>query len=199
MLLSQTPEVIILQSISNREPRSSGGISQMYARHACAIARLSASNEIAREVDELIGKLRSKFPSFDEFQAEFRNLAASEKLTRQKSLVRYILHKISDAETGLPLNNSKMTIEHLASQAGKGHTLDDDVVAEIKNLAWVSEEIQAKLGTKKIDVKTKIIKSEGQWVDLSLEQHKGDWDASAIRKRTDYLAKLAYKKIWNIA
>ena len=170
----------------------------MYARHASEIARLSTSREIAIEIDELITKLKSKFPSRDEFIAEFRNLAASEKLTREKPLVRYVLQRISQYEAGTVHDGARMTIEHLASQGGRGHSLKDEVVAEIGNLAWVSEEVQKKLGTKKIGSKVEILRSAHCWVDATLDRHKGEWDKKAIRARTDHLAELAYDEVWRI-
>jgi hypothetical protein len=179
--------------------RSSGGISQMFARHASAIAGLSSRQGIAKEIDELIAKLKLKRPSKDEFVAEFRTLAASEKLTRQKSLVQYALNKLAEHQTHNAYDRARMTIEHLASQSGKGNTLSDDVLAEIGNLAWVSQGLQEKLGTKKIDQKIRILRQQGDWVDDTLENFKGTWDKKAIRARTDHLASVAYDKVWLIA
>ena len=178
--------------------RSSGGISQMYARHASEIANLSSSQDITNEIGQLIGKLKLKVPSYDEFVAEFRGLGASEKLTRQKPLVQYVLHKLSESRVGKAYEKERMTIEHLASQSGKGHMMEEEIVAEIGNLAWVSHKTQEKLGTKKIEMKIRILKREGDWVDEALKNHKGEWDKKAIRARTDNLASLAYKKVWRI-
>jgi len=178
--------------------RSSGGISQMFARHACAIAGLSSPQEIAREIDGLITKLNSKLPSRDEFIAEFRSLVASEKHTREKALVQYVLHKLSENQTGTAFDKARMTIEHLASQSGRGHAMKEEAVAEIGNLAWVSQDAQEDLGTKKIDAKIKILIKRGFWVDDSLQNHSGDWDKKAIRSRTDHLAALAYDQAWRI-
>jgi uncharacterized protein with ParB-like and HNH nuclease domain len=179
--------------------RSSGGISQMYARHGSEIASLSAAQEIAKKVDELTTKLKAKFPSRDEFIAGFRDLAASEKLTREKSLVRYVLHKMAEHQSGQAYDRARMSIEHLASQSGKGHTLNEETVAEIGNLAWVTDSAQAHLGTKNIHAKIKILQKEGYWLDQSLATHTGDWDKKAIRLRTDHLAGLAYDQVWRIA
>ncbi len=178
--------------------RSSGGISQMYASHARAIAMRSSSQEIADEIDNLVKKLIERRPSRDEFIGEFVKLGASEKISRQKQLVQYILHKIANTEQGNALDKSRMTIEHLASQSGQGHTLDSDTVAKIGNLAWVTDEAQKKLGTKKIDRKVAILGECGLWIDDFLQNHVGEWNKRAIIGRSRAMAELAYDNVWTI-
>jgi hypothetical protein len=140
--------------------------------------------------------LRAKRPTKDEFAAEFRNIKASEKLSRRKELVRYMLQKWSESACRNPIDESRMTIEHLASQGRRGHALSDDVVAEIGNLAWVSLDVQKRLGTKAFESKRSVLIKNHCWVDEALSKHDGEWNKKAIRDRTDHLAKDAFEKVW---
>lgn len=178
--------------------RSSGGVSQMYSRHALAIAGSSDAQEIAEEIDELIDKLRDRRPSEDEFVAEFKALASSEKLARNKRLVQYVLHRMATHYDGKLQDPSKMTIEHLAPQAGKASQLSDEEIASIGNLAWVTEADQARLGTKKVTSKVEVLKQRGYWVDSYLAAQRGSWRSLQIADRANHLAQLAWTEVWSI-
>ena len=71
----------------------------MYALHARQLDAAKSQNEKLAEINKLIAKLRMKLPPFDEFQANFREILASEKFTKRKPLVTYILGRMS-AELG---------------------------------------------------------------------------------------------------
>jgi hypothetical protein len=178
--------------------RSSGGISQMYSRHALAIAENSNSQNIALEIDELIEKLKTKRPAEGEFITEFKELRASERIPRNKRLVQYVLNRLSSHFDGKLLDPSKMTIEHLASQSGKGNNLSDDDRASIGNLTWATEQTQIELETKKIEAKVAILDAEGYWVDECLAEHLGQWNKDSISSRGELLAKLGWNEIWTL-
>jgi hypothetical protein len=92
-----------------------------------------------------------------------------------------------------------MTIEHLANQSqSKGSALTDEQIAEIGNLLLVDEPLNAKLGTKPVPDKLKLLKTApAVWADDILWKQK-TWGPNEIRKRTDHLAKLAFEKVWRI-
>ncbi len=177
--------------------RSSGGISQMYSRHALAISGETEPQKISDEINQLIAKLRDKRPAEEEFVSQFKELRASEKLPRNKRLVQYILAKLAAHGGGKTLDPAKMTIEHLAAQSGKGNTLSEEVRASVGNLTWVTEPDQSKLGTKRIDDKIDLLKRQGYWIDESLLKHQGPWSDEEIDSRADKLARLAWNKVWS--
>jgi uncharacterized protein with ParB-like and HNH nuclease domain len=177
--------------------RSSGGISSMYAYHARQMRAAASQADRIGEIDALIEKLLAKIPPYEEFEINFSSIGASEKFTKRKALVTYILGRMNQVIGGLTLDMSKMTIEHLANQ-GKASALTDVQLAEIGNLILVNESLNGKLGEKVFSEKIKLLKnSSGVWLDENLKTQKSLGEKE-IRNRSNFLAKLAFEKVWKI-
>lgn len=179
--------------------RSSGGISAMYALHARDLEKANTDEGRIEEIDALIRKLRDKRPTFDEFLPNVRELRASETVTSRKRLVQYVLGKMASHHVeGVAIDPTLMTIEHLAAQSQPPGGLAPDVVSQIGNLAWVSDKLQAKLGTKPVEKKCDLLRENGLWVDDILRVECKQWNEHAIRKRTEHLASIAYNHVWKL-
>lgn len=179
--------------------RSSGGISFMYALHARDLRKARTSTEKNQVITDLITKLRSRVPTYQEFEVDFRTLLCSEKFTKRKALVQYTLRRITQAfSKDVSIEWDGMTLEHLACQsAADGKTFTDDQVAEIGNLVLVSAELNAKLGKKTVPEKIRILRASKVWVDDFLLAQK-HWTPAEVRARTDHLAKVAFEQVWRI-
>jgi len=178
--------------------RSSGGISFMYAYHARELQRAKTAESRKAAIQGLVTKLREKLPPYEEFQANFRLLQCSEKFTKRKELVRYILSRFLKVDhISVSPNWEGMTIEHIANQGQTlGSGLSDAEAAEIGNLLLVSEELNTKLGSKSFAAKMKLLERQGM-VDKTMSEYD-EWSAEAIRERTDHMAKRAFRSIWKI-
>lgn len=180
--------------------RSSGGISFMYAKSARELMnskRIEAKNEA---IKDLKYKLRNKIPVYQEFEANFAEILVSEKFTKQRKLGKYILGKMTSYySSGIPLDMSRMTIEHLSpqSRSSKSNLADEDV-ASLGNLILVDETTNSKLSNKSFQAKMRIIKQSNVWVDDFLKKQKSIWGKKQIEQRTKHLAKLAYEKVWKL-
>lgn len=177
--------------------RSSGGISFMYALHARQLDSAKSQSAKVKEIGALITKLRAKLPPYDEFEANFREILASEKYTKRKSLVTYVLRRMSRELGNLNLDRASATLEHLANQSGGKGTLSDEEVAEIGNIVVVDEKLNQKLGKKSFPQKLALLKNSPVWLDDFLRKQK-TWDAKKIRERSNALAKLAFDKVWQV-
>lgn len=179
--------------------RSSGGISFMYALHARQLQSANTKAEKISEIDALIGKLRDKLPPYQQFESNFRGILASEKFTKKKNLVKYILGRMSREVGKLDLAFDRMTIEHIAHQSQqKGSSFTEEQVAEIGNLLLVDERLNEQLGTKQFIEKKGILeKANSVWKDDYLTKQTA-WTAASIRNRSDFLAKIAFDKVWKI-
>ena len=180
--------------------RSSGGISFMYALHARELRRASKTQQKVAAIDALIVKLRDKLPSYQEFEADFRGILASEKFTKRKALVQYIFGRMTaEYLGGVALEPERMTIEHIADQSQTpGSGLSDLEVAEIGNLLLVTEGLNnAKLKDRPFAQKLEILGATPVWMDDYLRKQT-NWTATQIRERTDFLAKLAYAEVWKL-
>jgi uncharacterized protein with ParB-like and HNH nuclease domain len=175
--------------------RSSGGISFMYALHARELRNAKTLENRIKVIDELLKKLKTKRPEYQEFEANFRTLLCSEKFTKRKPLVQYVLNRFAQKFGGVTTEAKGMTVEHLANQNGSGYK--DEEVAEIGNLIWVSEKLNGELGNKPFAEKLRILQESSVWVDSFLKK-QSRWTPTEIRKRSDFLAKTAYDKVWNL-
>jgi len=177
--------------------RSSGGISFMYALHARQLDAAKSQTAKVKEINALIAKLRAKLPPYEEFEANFREILASERYTKRKTLVSYILLRMSRNLGHLDLEKSSATLEHLANQGGAKRSLSDEEVAEIGNIVIVDEKLNDKLGKKNFAQKLAILKASSVWLDDFLKKQTS-WDAKKIRERSNALAKLAFEHVWRL-
>ncbi len=174
--------------------RSSGGISFMYALHARELRNATSLPGRVRVIDDLIAKLKSKLPDYQEFEANFRELLCSEKFTKRKPIVQYTLNRLSQCFLATRLDSKAMTIEHLANQSGSG--FKDEEVAAVGNLVWVSEQMNNKLANKSFVEKMRLLSKNTVWLDDYLKKPHAQWTPNEIHQRTNFLAKIAYSKVW---
>jgi len=90
--------------------RSSGGISFMYALHARELRNAATLPDRVGVIEELIGKLKAKLPEYQEFEANFRELLCSEKFTKRKPVVQYVLNRLTQNFLGVRLDAKAMTV-----------------------------------------------------------------------------------------
>jgi uncharacterized protein with ParB-like and HNH nuclease domain len=182
--------------------RSSGGISLMYAMHSRQLSAGPTLNAKLNTINELIKKLREKKPSFKEFEANFMEKLYSRKYPKDKRLVQYILGRIYryHDKSGVPIDYSQMTIEHLAPENAditSGKQIPDLAIAQIGNLILVDNELNKKLSNKAFTEKKPILEQSSVWLDRHIKKAT-EWGKKEIEKRTSYLAKIAYEKVWHL-
>jgi hypothetical protein len=178
--------------------RSSGGISFMYA---LAARELHQSKDVEAKVKGLQefqkNKLASKLPEYVEFEPGFVALKYSSQMTKQKSLVKYILTKLYQGNSsGLSIDPEQMTIEHIAPEnPAKNSGVSPEQVASIGNLILVNKALNNQLANKTFTEKVAILKNAHVWVDPIVMNAK-NWGPSEMAARAKLLADDAYKNIW---
>ena len=177
--------------------RSSGGTSMMYASHARGLFRAPTRHAKQKQLSDLKAKLRDRMPTLDEVRLGFNELRFSKNFTKQKKLVRYLLEEFDTTlAPGRPADYSRMTIEHLAPQSGRG--LGGDHVASIGNLMLVPATINNnELTNKSFEAKKAILKKRNVPLD-PIVSGAATWGAVQIRQRTKWMADQAHGKIWAI-
>ena len=179
--------------------RSSGGISEMYAslgRRLFESPDLETALDVIRELKE---KLRKRVPVLDEVRALFPRILYTDEITKQRSLVKYILVGFDRAaKTGVTTDYDSMTIEHLVPQRYIG-TADftQANVGQLGNLILVSADMNSRLGDKPFKHKKPILEAAHFPLpgDIALA---GDWTADRIARRTRAMADKAYNTVWKI-
>lgn len=178
--------------------RSSGGISGMYSAFARRLFESSDSNAAAKEIKNLVGKLRERVPPYDEFLASFRQIAYTNSNSKQKNLVRYILRRFAQAEEyKFSVDFDELTIEHIAPQVLIGNGWEASVVGQLGNLMYLDPATNVKIGTKVFDAKLEVLRDGGHSVPHDVRSASA-WTAKTVQARTDRLARKAYQDIWKI-
>lgn len=179
--------------------RSSGGISAMYSSFARKLFEAKNSQEAATEISNLVEKLRTRRPTWDEFKVAFRAVAYTNTNSKQRNFVRYILRKISEHNaykyTG---SYEELTIEHIQPQSlFDDGDWDEWSVGQIGNLMFLDEKVNGKLGVKAPKDKIAYLLEQGYMVPDELKGIE-EWTYEMSLERTDKLAELSYKTIWSI-
>jgi len=179
--------------------RSSGGISGMYARLGRSVFEAKDMASAVRVITELKKMLRKRVPSLEEFKALFAEILYTDRITKARGLVKYILtafHK--ETEKVRTVDYDTMTIEHLVPQSRIGQDgFTEQIVGQIGNLILVSGFANNKLGDKSFAEKKKILKDAGFTLPAEIAA-AGEWGAEQIVQRTDSMAAEAYNKHWKI-
>lgn len=179
--------------------RSSGGISGMYARLGRSVFEAQDMHSAVRVISELKNMLRKRVPSLDQFKALFVEMLYTDRLTKARGLVKYILvafHKAT--EKAQTIDYSTMTIEHLVPQSKIGHDgFTEQTIGQIGNLILVSSSVNDKLGNKSFADKKQILIDAGFPLPADMAE-PGDWGIKQIMRRTDAMATEAYGKYWKI-
>lgn len=180
--------------------RSSGGISSMYSSAARRFSAAKDENERLELLKEFISKLIERVPSEQEFVVNFEQILYSDKYTKQRRAVKYILNKFFEADTpGHVADFSQMTIEHILPQSSE-EDLDIDeekVIAKVGNLILVPQALNSKLGEKEFLKKRGLLQKAGATLDKWILQ-ADEWGPDQINERTQQMAQRAFRSIWKI-
>jgi uncharacterized protein with ParB-like and HNH nuclease domain len=179
--------------------RSSGGISGMYARLGRSVFEALEMNSAVKVTSELKTMLRKRVPSLEEFKALFSEILYTDRITKARGLVKYILtafHK--ETEKTQTVDYSAMTIEHLVPQSRIGKDgFTEQVVGQLGNLILVSAPANDKLANKPFVDKKKIL-ADARF-PLPADIAAADvWGIDQILSRTEAMAAEAYGKHWKI-
>ena len=179
--------------------RSSGGISQMYASTARRLSEAGDSQSKNDIINEFRGKLRDKIPSPSEFNVNFQQIIFTKSSTKQKKLVQYVLSELHrDNHTGIPVDYSQMTIEHIYPENPKEfQKLDDSIIGQLGNLILIDQNLNDRLANKTFQEKKQVMLDNGIHLDSTLAEAT-EWNKEHIQQRTLELSNHAYENTWKI-
>lgn len=179
--------------------RSSGGISQMYASAARRLVNVAKKEDKLKVLTELYNKIRDKIPSFQEFEANFKEIYFTSNYTKQNKLVRYILSRIdAHHNSARVIDYDAMTVEHLAPQSSVSVSGPNELqIGQLGNLILVPANLNNKLGNKPFKEKKESLANAGVFLD-NIITGASSWDSQQIMRRTKWLASIAYKTTWKL-
>lgn len=179
---------------------SSGGISKMYAALAREVSSSASSDEVAAVVVRLKEKLAARVPSFDEFSVSFSSIEFSNKNTKRKSLVRYILSKflVNEIPDKAMVDFRLLSIEHLAPQSSSvSRAGESSSVLGLGNLFLIPEGLNNKLSTKSFKQKLSIAYDERFPFPAEVSECES-WNKEEIVSNLRFRTRQAYETLWKL-
>ena len=171
----------------------------MYSAFARRLYASKSPQTASLEIDGLIGKLRDRTPSFDEFLIGFREIGFTNVNSKQKSLVRYILRNFSVHHAyKTPVDFDDLTIEHISPQSNIGKdSWNDRNIGQLGNLIFIDQKMNQLLDKKPFKEKKKLLESEGY--DMSQFMRDSiQWTPAEVSEHTEQMAKVGYDEIWKV-
>lgn len=173
----------------------------MYAALARQIAGSPNPEKAGPILNELRAKLRERVPSEEEFLALFPELIYTNKISKQRALVKYVLAKIArHSGQSFSADMDDLTIEHLHPQSKiDAAPWTDELAGQLGNLILVTKSTNEKLENKSFSEKKSILRS-AKYHDALPDYfwNATDLTPDLVQRRTRELAKLAYTKVWKI-
>lgn len=170
----------------------------MYSSFAKKLYEANDSQLSSDIIKDLVGKLRTKVPSQDEFRIAFREVIYTNSNSKQKNLVRYILRKFSEYYSyKYPVDFDDLSVEHLYPQSKISGEWPEEVVGCLGNLVFLDQKTNEKLSSKSFEKKKEVIISDGySWPKFVMDSE--DWTQNEIIKHAEEMAGNAYNNIWKI-
>lgn len=179
--------------------RSSGGVSEMYAKAARELSAAGGDQEErARVLTEIRNKLIERRPDREQFVLSFVDrFYFTNEQARDSKLVRYVLERLlrhSHPTTSV----ERLTIEHILPQKELRSGVPFKVVGSLGNLLLVNDSLNTRLDDKDFESKRRILRSDGLNYDIGGVLDSAEWNEGSIVARTRLLAERAYDEVWKL-
>lgn len=172
------------------------GIENSYARAARDLQNASDRRRAKEIINILKDSLTARIPDETVFTEKFKELKFYNGYTRDKKLIQYIFNKIERSKLITnELAPENISLEHILCQANN----DKEIIGKIGNLLPLSQELNEKARDKPVSDKLSVYQESQYFLPKEFaENYSTPWNANAIAKRTESLAKYCYKNIWKI-
>jgi Protein of unknown function DUF262/Protein of unknown function (DUF1524) len=193
----QTIERFHFQFTAIAQQSSSGGVSEMYAKHARELSSAGSRQIAATRLRLARTALVDRIPDEATFKSAFvERLVLTDELSRDKKLVQYVLKRLTEhVRPNTRLDDG--TVEHLIPQSQIG-VVPANVVGNIGNLLWVSERLNARLDNRTMQQKRRILQGYRSLYDLDDILATAQWGPDEITERAERLATVARQNVWRL-
>jgi uncharacterized protein with ParB-like and HNH nuclease domain len=172
------------------------GIEASYSRAARDLQNASDKRKAREIINILKESLTTRIPDETVFTDKFKELKFYNGYTRDKKLIQYIFNKIERSKLVTnELAPENISLEHILCQSKN----DKEIIGKIGNLLPLSQDLNEKAKDRSVPDKLSIYR-ESQYSlpkDFATECVT-PWNAKAIERRTENLAKYCYDDIWGI-
>lgn len=149
--------------------------------------------EVQSILRRLLSGLKTRLPSYNEFEANFVELNYTSRKTKNKSVIRYSLSKLlGENPNGLTVDYESMSIEHLIPEDRINSVDKDEEVGNIGNLILVDKKTNSEdLSNLDFSEKKRILLQKKYPLD-DIVSDADEWNTEKIKLRAKYLAEQLY-------
>lgn len=171
---------------------SANKVESIYSGFSIQIRTLEKKNDIKKLIEnELIGKLQSLMPSFEEFSNKFCALEYLKKDSPDNTKTKYIINKLNCYYEKKGLFADDGSIEHIIPET------NSEVSRNIGNLILLEGNLNHDSEDKTYEQKkVYYIKSSYKWVGKFLKEHE-NFEEADIKTRAERMAEIYYTEILN--
>lgn len=172
------------------------GVENSYSRAARELQNASDKRRAKEIINILKDSLTTRIPDETVFTEKFKQLKFHNGYTRDKKLIQYIFNKIERSKLVTnELAPENISLEHILCQSNN----DKEIIGKIGNLLPLSQELNEKAKDKAVADKLSIYQESQYCLPQEFAAECViHWNANAIEKRTESLAKYCYNNIWGI-
>jgi uncharacterized protein with ParB-like and HNH nuclease domain len=172
------------------------GVENSYSRAARDLQNASDKRRAKEIINVLKDSLTTRIPDETVFTEKFKELKFYSGYTRDKKLIQYIFNKIERSKLVTnELAPENISLEHILCQSNN----DKEIIGKIGNLLPLSQELNEKAKDKAVADKLSIYQESQYCLPKEFAaEYVIPWNANAIGKRTESLAKYCYNNIWGI-
>jgi uncharacterized protein with ParB-like and HNH nuclease domain len=170
------------------------GVENSYSRAARDLQNASDKRRAKEIIKILKDSLTTRIPDETVFTEKFKELKFYNGYTRDKKLIQYIFNKIERSKLVTnELAPENISLEHILCQANN----DKEIIGKVGNLLPLSQELNEKAKDKPVADKLSIYQESQYCLPKEFAaEYVIPWNANAIGKRTESLAKYCYNNIW---
>lgn len=173
----------------------SNKLESIYSTFAISVRKAKNKDEAKKIIDDkLIAPLDLLFPSFEEFNRQFKTLRYTKKEDPSNVKTKYAINKINCLFSKKEIFEDDGSVEHLIPETAGEYALG------IGNLILLEQQLNSDAGEEDYKKKEKNFysKSNYQWIKAFCAKHPS-WDitkdATIIDRRASKLARFYYKEI----
>ena len=164
-------------------------LESLYSNFAISLRKCTDKIQIRNIITNLMEEIGKLYPSYQEFEDNFVQLAFSKKESPLNVKTKYALNKINSYYSNTEIFDDESSIEHILSESLGETTLN------IGNLIVLEERLNKEADNLKYKDKIEIYKkSSYEWMNKFVNEHD-DWNEIDLENRAKSLAKLYYSSI----
>lgn len=181
--------------------KRSSGYDMLYAKYAQELYSQDTKEKKHDIIKKLVKDLQNRIPDQVDYNTSFeKRVYYTSKLTKQKSLVQYILTKI-ERKTNKNAILINISLEHIYPEKPdkEWYKLKDETnIKRIGNIVLLDCDLNASIGNKIFSKKKQFVQDKSKILTTKEIFEKDQWLEANITERTQEIIEYMYSEVWKV-